>query len=193
MGDAYTNRDAQRHNELYLEACKLIEGEIQLGSKLREKPGWLIRRRLQKAANIFRQVLEIKPSNWAAMWLLGKIFQRLGDDETALDWFTKACLFEPDDPNVPREAALCALNLGRNKEALDFAANAVRQNPQDAGLHANLAIALLLTGEPTEAHREAEWAVQSDPDDRISKKVLKIIDEVNAGERPYPKHFRELK
>ena len=58
------------------------------------------RRRLHDAILLFEEVLRIKPDNSSAMWLLGKIYQRLEDHERGLEWFARAHEIKPDQPDV---------------------------------------------------------------------------------------------
>jgi Flp pilus assembly protein TadD len=141
----------------------------------------------QKAISLFEQALAIKPDNWASMWALGKIYQRMGDDATALEWFTKAHRIEPTKPDIIREASLCAMNLGKGKEAVGFTSAAIELNPDAAGLVANLALALLLDNRPQEAKEKAEHAVNANSKDVVPRNVLQFINEVISGNRPRQK------
>jgi len=139
---------------------------------------------LKKAISLFEQTLQIAPANWSAMWIMGKIYQRMGDDATALEWFTQAHRIKRTNPDVAREAALCAMNLGRAKEAVEFSAAAIELKPNDSGLVANLALALLLDNKPQEAKQKAEVAVSANPSDVVSVNVLRLINDVISGRRP---------
>jgi Flp pilus assembly protein TadD len=189
-----TAEQSELHNRLYREAWKIIEGEIHIHDRVApSKATWSVRRKLKQAISRFEQTLQLNPTNWSSMWALGKIYQRLNDDTTALDWFTKAHQINGANPDVAREAALCAMNLGDSKAALKFTTAAMTLNPNDAGLVANHALALLLDHQPESAKTSAERAVSASPQDSISKHVLRLIDDVIAGRRPYPKTVRDLR
>lgn len=194
MSSELTEEQSNRHNQLYREGLKLIEGEIHIHDRPRlGEPGWLTRRKLRKAISLFERVLKINPANWSAMWLVGKIHQRMGDDAAALEWFTMSHRIKRTNPDVAREAALCAMNLGRAKQAVEFAAAASELKPEDAGLVANLALAFLLDNRPQEAREKAEEAVNADAEDVVSRNVLRLIDQIIAGRRPYPKTFKDIR
>jgi Flp pilus assembly protein TadD len=137
-------------------------------------------------------VVEINPENWAAMWLLGKIYQRLEDFDRSLKWFSRAHRVNPDQPNVAREAAISALELGRPEQAIAFCERAIEAKPDDAGLRGNLALALLFSNRPDEARTVAGEALRRDPTDEITTRIARIIDDVLGGSRPCPHHVRDL-
>src|SRR5262245_35870876 len=108
MARAPYEPNESRHNRLYKQACDLIDGLLILHP---QEPGELDaegRRRLEEAIVLFDEVIQINPRNWAAMWLLGKVYQRLGDFERGLEWFSRSHQLKPDQPDVAREAALAA-------------------------------------------------------------------------------------
>jgi tetratricopeptide (TPR) repeat protein len=181
-----------RHNELYKEAWGLIEGLLLFGDK---GPGLLdapSRQRLEQAIPLFEEVVHIRPSNWAAMWLLGKVYQRLGDYERGLDWFARSHRVNPDHPDVAREASIAAMDAGRPEEAVGYCERALEASPDDAGLRANLALALLFSGKPAEAKVAGADALGRNPADAITAQVVMIIDEVLASKRACPHHVRDL-
>jgi tetratricopeptide (TPR) repeat protein len=137
-------------------------------------------------------VVRINPANWAAMWLLGKIHQRLAEYELGLHWFSRAHRVNPDQPDVAREAAIAAMDAGRPEEAIPFCERAIEVSLDDPGLRANLALALLFSGNPVEAQRIAQEALARDPRDAITAQLVRIIEEVVGGRRPCPHHMRDL-
>lgn len=182
------------HDESYKKAWSLISGEMRLAENAHtQKVGFFTRRKLNKAIALFEQTIQIKPDNWASMWALGKIYDRFGEDATAFDWLFKAHRIEPNNPDVAREAALSALNIGKNKEAIELTESALRLKPEDFGLVSNLALALLFYGRVDEAREKAKDAVEANPNDRISKDVLTLIEQVISGKRAQPKSVLKLK
>lgn len=184
--------DRSRHNRLYGVASALIKDLILYHG---QEPAELDeggRRRLEEAIRLFTEVLQINPGNWPAMWQLGKTYQRLGDFERGLEWFARAHILQPDQPDVAREAALAAMDVGRPAEAIPFCERAIEAKPDDPGLRANLALALLFSGKPSEAREVAGDALERDPSDEITANLVGIIDAVLAGVRSCPRHIREL-
>ncbi len=181
-----------RHDDLYRQANALIEGLILIHGEASKKLNSASRERLEAAVALFGEVVEINPGNWASMWLLGKVHQRLGDYEHAFQWFSRAHRVNPDHPDVAREAAIAAMEVGRPEEAVPFSQRAIEVKPDDAGLRANLALALLFSDKPREAQAVAREALCRDPADEITDRIVRIIDEVLSGARRCPHHIRDL-
>src|SRR5437867_13025841 len=123
------NPHESRHNRLYKQACALIEGLILLDDR---EPAPLDddgRRRLDEAISLFDEVVRINPKNWAALWLLGKVYQRLGEYEKGLAAFARSHEIRPDQPDVAREASIAAMDLGRPEEAVVYCERALLAEP----------------------------------------------------------------
>jgi Flp pilus assembly protein TadD len=188
-----TDEQITLHDRLYREGWEILDEQIQLHDRPPlGKPGWFVQRKLKKAIALLEQTLQINPVNWASMWGLGKIYQRMDDDSTALEWFIRAHQIKRTNADVVREAALCAMNLGRSKEAVEFASAAIQLKPDDPGLAANLALALLLDHRAEEAKQMAIEAVEAGGDDVVSKNVLQYVNDVISGRKPFPKTFKEV-
>jgi Flp pilus assembly protein TadD len=190
-----TQERIDRHNEIYQEAWRLAGNEFLAGEdgpRRQSQPGWLVRRRLRRAAKGFHAALELNPGNWSAMWALGKIHQRLGELSEALVWFGRAFAINPSQPNVAREAGITATEVGLGPEAVRYSRAAIVADPTDSGLVANLALALLINGALGEAEQTAREACSRAPQDSISLAVLRLVTEVKAGTRPVPTSSRGL-
>ena len=187
-----TDSQIQEHDRIFEEAA-LIKDEIQLHDRPPlPAPGWFLRRKLKRAISLFGRVVELKPDNWSAMWLVGKVYQRLGDFPYALAWFERAHQVNPAQPNIAREASMCAMDLGRHDVAITFALNATQIDPADAGLHANLALAYVLAGRVSEAQASIERALAGDPADKISHTIQAIIKHFVVNGRTPPATTPEL-
>jgi len=194
MNPELTEDQINLHDQLSREGWKILDEQIQLHHRPPlGKPGWFVQRRLKKAIALLEQTLQINPANWASMWGLGKIYQRMEDDSRALEWFIKAHQIQRTNADVVREAALCAMNLGRSKEAVEFATAAVQLKSDDPGLVANLALALLLDHRTVEAKQAAIEAVKASGDDGISKNVLQYVNDVILGRKPFPNTFKDVR
>ncbi len=182
-----TEQQRLEHNQSFEEASALINDEIPLHERPKmPKPAWFLRRRLRRALSLFDRVLQLNPENWSAMWLVGKVHQRLGDDTAALSWFERAYQVNPSQPDVAREASMCAMNVGRHDAAIVFAHRATQIEPANAGLHANLALAYLLAGRIPDAQRSIERSLAADPNDGISRTLSAIIQHFAANGRTPP-------
>jgi tetratricopeptide (TPR) repeat protein len=182
-----TEQQRLEHNQCYEEASALIRNAIPLHERPHmPAPGWFLRRRLNRALSLFERVLQLNPENWAAMWLAGKVHQRLGDMATALSWFERAYQVNPSQPDVAREASMCAMDVGRHDAAIVFAHRATQIGPANAGLHANLALAYLLGGHLADAQARIDQSLTIDPSDGISLTIKAIIQHFASNGRTPP-------
>jgi Flp pilus assembly protein TadD len=190
---ALTEQQIQEHGRIFEEAAALIKDEIQLHDRPElPAPGWFLRRKLKRAIALFGRVLELKPDNWSAMWLVGKVYQRLGDPTYALSWFERAHQENPSQPNIAREASMCAMDAGRHDAAITFAKHAIQIEPHNVGLHANLALAYLVAARVTDAKASIERALADDPADKISQTIQAIVMHFVGNSRTPPATTPEL-
>lgn len=191
VGRTEEHPDEQRHDELYRQAVNMIEGLIRTHGETDAELDSLAMSKLSRASAMLEEVVEMNPSNWSAMWLLGKVAQRLDDHHTSFEWFARAHRVNPDQPDVAREGAIAAMDSGRPEDGIPLR-RAVEVCPEDAGLWANLALALLFTEQVDEAAEIVATALAMSPEDQITQTISQIIESVRTGERPCPHHVRDL-
>jgi Flp pilus assembly protein TadD len=148
--------------------------------------------RVHRGLGFLRKALSIRPDNWAALWVMGKALQVLGKSHESLEAFSTSHSINPQHADVAREASISAMECSRYDVARSFAEKAKQLRPGDSGLSANLALVLLLSQDPRAAKEQVELAHAADPQDRITRTLRQIVDEVIAGTRPCPRHTREL-
>ncbi len=182
-----TEQQRLEHNKAFEEAAAIVKNEILIHEHPQmPKPGWFLRRKLNHALSLFDHVLELNPENWPAMWNVGKVHQRFGDYVTALSWFERAYQINPSQPDVAREAALCAMEIGRHDAAIVFAHRSVQIEPNNGGRHANLALAYLLANRTSDAQASIDHALAADPSDKICQRIKAIIQHFNTNGRTPP-------
>jgi Flp pilus assembly protein TadD len=193
MVQEFTQAEADRHNTLTAKGWALTKGRLVLhGTEPSGRPGWFSRWQLRRAIRCFEKALAINPEGWSSMWALGKIYQSLGDQAFAFDWFAKAHAISPDQPDVAREASIAALDIGRVADALALCRAALASKPNDPGLVCNLALAHCLAGQDEEAERCAAEATRCDPTDEISATVLEFVLDVASGKKVRPRKLCEV-
>lgn len=188
----HADDDRARHDELYRRGCDLIHGLLLTDGSPSASLAEGDRRKLFEAVPLFVEVVEIHPGNWAAMWLLGKVYERLEQYELGLQWFSRAHRVQPDHPDVVREAAITAMKLGWNDEAVHYCKCGVALQPDNAGLRANLALAQLLSEMPDEALATVREALRMDPMDAIAAQLMDLINDVLRGKRTCPRRIQDL-
>ena len=187
-----TEEEIERHNALYAQAWQLVEGQLALSGPSGPGPVSSDSERLRSAASLFRQALGLAPSNWPALWALGKIHQRLGEYSEALAYFSRAFAIEPRQVDVAREAGITATQMGDSASALRYCKAAVELDPADVGLVGNLALAFLIDGNVEQAQALTADACRRDPVDAANQVVRRLVESVAAGARPLPKSGSDL-
>ncbi|WP_224363054.1 tetratricopeptide repeat protein [Hyalangium versicolor] len=174
----HSETEVRRYNALWEEATSPIQD--LLGGTMGQPSAGDVRR-LESARPLLQQALDLVPENWAAAWVLGVVERRLGNYPQGLQWLSRAFELNPYNPDVGREASICAGLAGRMEDAVRFSEAASAVNPDDAGLLANLALNLLVAGRVAEALPRGREAVARAPGDSISRAVLSLIEEVSSG------------
>jgi tetratricopeptide (TPR) repeat protein len=181
-----TPEQIDEHNLIFKEASQLVKEEVIVAGRPPasglDRSG---RVKLERAIHLFARVLELNSRNWSAMWLVGKAYQRLGNYSAALTSFVRASEVNRGQPDVLREASICAMYMGLSEEAISYADSALRCQPSNNGLLANLALALLLAGRLDEAKTAIDKAMTSGAD-AISQTVGSMVDHFIANERTPP-------
>ena len=180
------NEVASEHDRLYLAATALLKRDNIVALTPPVSLNWFVRRRVRKAIRLLKQVVDLNPGNWAALWVTGKAYQVLGENELALDSFSRSRLLNESHPDVAREAGISAMECGRPHLAIEFTRAALKLNPDDPGLQANLALAHLFGQQPQVARAVLDVALAKDPNDKITLAISKIVDGVLQGKRPCP-------
>jgi tetratricopeptide (TPR) repeat protein len=189
---AVSEEDAARAQELYEQAVGLIRDLIVPDVHSAAPLDVTDKYACEHAIPLLTEVVQLFPLNWQSMWLLGKIYQRMGDNGKGLEWFSRAHRVAPAEPDAAREAAISCMELGQPQEAIGYCQRAIEANPRDAGLRANLALALLFSERPEDARKSIHESLSMNPRDEVSARIGEIVDEVLAGTRPCPKHIRDL-
>ena len=95
---------------------------------------------------------------------IGYCYNALGNIEKALEWYTKAELFDPDSQWLIKRIALCNRLLNNHKSAAEYYAKALTKDPDNYSLLLNLAHSLLETGNLDEARANYFHADYIKPD-----------------------------
>jgi Flp pilus assembly protein TadD len=181
-----TPEQIEEHNHAFEQAAQLVKGEIITHEhRYAYALSPSARSRLEQAHQLLTRVLELNEENWSAMWFLGKIYQRFGNQLDAFAWFARAHEINSSQPDIAREASVCAMALGRSQEAISYARSALRAKPSSAGLQANLALAFLLGGKLDDAKRAIDRVMADGSSDEISESIRGLIVHfITTGKKP---------
>ena len=187
-----TQEEIKQHDQVYREGCRLAGPYILTGTEGAKHGLSEIRQQLEQARLCFEKALSIVPNNWASMWALGKIHQRLDQHPQALSWFRKAAAIAPNQPDVLNEAGIEAMQTGNIEEAVNYLQTAASINPDNAGYHANLAMALLINGQSREAKSSIKTSLSLEPADCLSQRISDAIDRFLAGSLRQPRSIEDF-
>jgi tetratricopeptide (TPR) repeat protein len=97
---------------------------------------------VQQAEHICRELLTIHPHDSDALYLLGIIYDRIGDYDSAIESIKKSLQFNPVNDYACFDLGNILRKKERTDEAMLFYQKAVQLNPSNAGAHYCLAVAL---------------------------------------------------
>ena len=89
---------------------------------------------------LFRHAMEVTTDNYAAENVLGKAYEKTGDDARALACYRMSVETEPRFPNSQFNLAMCLLTLGQTAEAFEHLQAAAALEPRDADIQFDLGI-----------------------------------------------------
>lgn len=160
----------------YEQGCNLIKPFSHLTDQPRNEISPTDKQDILRGIDYLRQAIAIKEDSWRAMWVIGKAYEALDDNENALDWFEQACRFDHNNSSVFREAFVQCFKLGLGEKAEHYALSALELQPNDPELMGNYAIGLLLNHKPQQAKTIAQKACESNPEDSINQNILRMIN-----------------
>jgi predicted O-linked N-acetylglucosamine transferase (SPINDLY family) len=118
---------------------------------------------LEKAENLYREVLKINPNSFDALNLLGSIEGKKNNYEESLNLFDKAVSINPNNESIYNNRANVLISLGRHNEALDNYNYAISLNPKYAEALNNRGSLYQKLDNPSKARQSFEQALSIEP------------------------------
>ena len=134
----------------------------------------------------FNKCLRWKPNHWPSMFLKGKIYQRLGDFNKALNLFEQAYSIEKFNTDILREAALTCIHIDNPEKAIFYDTEALKLKPDDYALLGNFAMHLLLNFKDQESLETIEKALLVNPGNKINEDIKMVVENVINGKMKRP-------
>jgi tetratricopeptide (TPR) repeat protein len=128
--------------------------------------------RCTEAADEFRQVLKMTPSNSDVHGLLAECLWRQQKFDEAIGHYQQFLIRRPNDISALMQLGVAYAAVGWREEAISQFRRVVELNPRDGGAHGNLAQALLDKGAFDEALPYAQQAVRLRPDTPLAHHQL---------------------
>lgn len=122
------------------------------------------RGQIDKAANIFRKLLEAHPDHFASLHLLGVIAQQKGDSRLAAQLIRQATILDPSNPYAFNNLGLAYQSLGHAEDAEECYHQALTLHPAFAEGLNNLGKLLIERGHFREAEHCFRRALEIRPD-----------------------------
>ncbi len=85
--------------------------------------------RLDRAAELYREILQIEPTQTDALYLLGLIAHQSGDHSRAIDLIRQSLALQRDQPQCYNVLGLALMELDRLDEAAEAFATAIAAQP----------------------------------------------------------------
>lgn len=120
--------------------------------------------RLPEAEQIYRQILQVEPSQPVALHLLGVLAHQVGNSEAARELISKAIAIKPDYAEAHNNLGLALQGLARGEEAAASYQRALDFKPDYPEAHCNLGNALLGLGKAEGAAACYQKALAIKPD-----------------------------
>ena len=146
------------------------------------------KRKAKKAIKHYYKCLVLIPDHWQTNWLIAKVYQTISENVKALEYFEIAMSIEKNNPDLPREASISAMDSGNIELAIKYSLEAINREPNDSGLYCNHALNLMVLGNDNEAINWIKKAIEIEPNDQINKNVFSLINEVAIGKRKRPRY-----
>lgn len=118
---------------------------------------------LIKAEGIYQQILQTEPNQPVALHFLGVIAHQTGNNDTAIEFMTKAINIKSDYAEAHNNLGVALKGLGRMDEAIDHCQKAIDIKPGYAEAHNNLGSALKELGRINEAVDHCQKAIDIKP------------------------------
>ena len=175
------------YKELYTAAWKLCFDYIIIFGRPVIPLGTHGEQALRKALRLFQDAVELVSHEWEPFWTIGKIYERLGEYENALEYFDEAYKLCTVEVAIPKEACRMALELGDHERALAYSSTALSIAPGDCTLWTNNALILILLNKLDDAAKSIAQARNISSTNTISHNIAILIDLINMGRVDPPK------
>lgn len=121
--------------------------------------------KLDKAINLYKQVLSLNPSHESARWARGAVYLKQGKFDMAIVDFKEEIRLAPENATGYGMLGWALILSGQFDEALIPAKKANELNPRRETWAFNLGHAYLLTGDDAKARHYYEMTIKIVPDD----------------------------
>ena len=197
--DNLTDEKIDYFNKLYKKATDRFNPYVLIENQSSGYVGWFVKLKIKKSIKELKQCLEIIPKHINSTFILGKCFQSLADDNTALDWFERGLEtkfeelnYEEDIAKFGRlknycllEASVIYAKRGYFEKSIDYGnrlLNSDHPKINVVSILTNQAMNFIITGNDEEAEKFLDKALNSDPNDKITIKIKDVFNSIRNGQ-----------
>jgi len=167
MSSEEVNREGNKTKEVRKESEE-YQSEQHQNLTIRQAIGLAVQHQaagdLGKAEDVYQQILQTEPNQPIALSQLGVIAHRMGKNDIAVEFLTRALVIEPGRVDAQFNLGVVQKELGRLDEAIASYRKALASDPNFAAAHINLGITLQEMGRLDEAIASYRQALAIKPD-----------------------------
>lgn len=126
----------------------------------------------EEAAGMFTLYDRLEPGNFNIWEKIGFSFDRLQDFESAVKWYRKAEIVNPDNPWLDKKLAVALKNSGNTEEAKKYYRKSLEREPENYHLLMSMAQCLIDTGDTEQALKHLYHAQYLKPDKHDVKRAI---------------------
>lgn len=126
----------------------------------------------EEAAGMFTLYDRLEPGNFNIWEKIGFSFDRLQDFESAVKWYKKAEIVNPDNPWLDKKLAVALKNSGNTEEAKKYYRKSLEREPENYHLLMSMAQCLIDTGDTEQALKHLYHAQYLKPDKHDVKRAI---------------------
>jgi len=128
-----------------------------------------------RALELLKNAGAAAPDDVPVLSQLAQFYDRLGDEEQAMELCERIIRLDPANPAAGTNLAIYWIKRGRAMEAVALWENVLTRNPGLIGASINLAVAEYHAGSPAAAEAGLRKALEFDPDNDFARKLLEEI------------------
>lgn len=194
-------------NKIYQKSVDRTNPYIMTGDQSVHYVGLFVRLKINKSISELKKCLELVPNHINSMFIIGKCYQALGNDQKSVYWFEKAMkinfnelTYDDTEEKYRRlfqycliEASVAYAKLKNFEKAIKYTNDALKHNPTNVSLLGNQTMNLIIVGRDKDAEEYISRGLSIKPDDIINNKINQFLKNIVMGKMPRPTAWNEFK
>ena len=204
--DKLTDENTDLVSKLFKKASERFEPYVLIDNESYGIVGWFVELKIKKSIKELKQCLEIIPNHINSIFLIGKCYQSLGENNLSLQFFEQGLAiefpeltYEEDYAKFVRltnycllEASVIYAKIGNFDMAINYSNRLIDKDPDNIVVLTNQAMNFIIKGMDSVADTLLGKAITIAPSDLISNKVLEFHDKVKLNLISRPRTWNEF-